>query len=148
METTSILAEIGKLSLAARVEKGEISVYGQASEGQLALWRKEFGEVLELYVENSDATLAHVAYLRKPSFAIFSSVLSERNQLERNRAMLMLCWLGGSEDVKKEDNLLISACVSIGELESVKIGYLKKNLPITPSKNDAKATVTGNEQTQ
>lgn len=89
----------------------------------------------------------HICYVKKPDRATVSYALSQMSfkinkgdktlgenagvemsmgkMYKQGEAVLQNCWLGGSEEIRKDNGLWIGACMTAGELIEIKEGELK-----------------------
>lgn len=95
---------------------------GQASPEQIAEWKEKHGEVNMLTLEG------HVAYLKNPDRKTLSYAMASmiRNPMQAQEHMLNGCWLGGSEEIKKDDSLFVSFAAKAMDLFDIKEVELKK----------------------
>ncbi len=113
---------------------------GEVSQEQIDKWKADpkVEKVHSISVEG------HICYVRKVDRATASYALSHTsfkmstddntsNGIEMNmgdmykkgEAVLTNCWLGGSEEIKTNTDLWISACITAGNLVEVKTTELK-----------------------
>lgn len=95
---------------------------GQASDEQIQEWKDKNGEIFSIKVEG------HVCYLRKPSRKAisFASVAGKVDPLKFNETLMRECWLGGSEEVRKNDDLFLAASGVLDQIIEVKEAELEK----------------------
>lgn len=95
---------------------------GQATAEQIAAWKEEHGEVFAIKVEG------HVCYLKKPlrKAISYASVAGKVDPLKFNETLLRECWLGGSEAIRKDDDLFLAAGGVLSEIVQVKEAELEK----------------------
>lgn len=109
---------------------------GEAIESQIAAWKNMYGEVFEIAIEG------HVGYVRGFDRATMKFALSQlkinvntetrsaemdfQKIIEIGEIGLKNCWLGGSEEILKNDRLYISAAMQVGELFDIAEVNLKK----------------------
>lgn len=113
----------------------KIEIIGKATIEQIAIWKKQFGDVFEITVDE------HVCYIRPVDRATMRFALSKINvkidkgnnqeinlekMIEIGEVILTNCWLGGSEEIKQKDRLLIAASMQAGELFEIAETSLKK----------------------
>ncbi|NCC74186.1 MAG: hypothetical protein EOM06_12395 [Sphingobacteriia bacterium] len=94
----------------------EQKLKGQATPEQIEEWKKKHGQVKGLIVDG------HICYLKKPDRKTlsFATVAGQKDPLKFNEILLNNCWLGGSEEIKTDDDLFLSAGAKISELITVK----------------------------
>jgi len=102
--------------------KEKKALIGQATPEQIAAWKEEYEEVFGVRVEG------HICYLKKPSRRIISyaSVAGKTDPLKFNEVIMRDCWLGGSEAIRKEDDLFLAAGGVLMDLIEVKDAELEK----------------------
>lgn len=108
---------------------------GQVGNEQIKLWKEKHLELHQLTVKE------HVCYLKPLDRATLSYALSmievgttsgQGQKIDLGRlakmgeVVLQNCWLGGSEEIRKNDRLWVSACVTAGELIEFEEAELKK----------------------
>lgn len=115
----------------------ENKLIGEVSQEQIDAWKSKYKEVSQIVTDG------HVAYLKKPDRSVISYALSqmrfamspedgENIEMDMGRmykmgeAVMANCWIGGSEEVRTNDQLWVSACLAAGQLVEFKEGELKK----------------------
>lgn len=95
---------------------------GQASPEQIEAWKKQYGKVFELDIEDA------VGYLRRPTRVELSAAtaLSANDPVAFNERLLNDCWLGGDERIKTDDEYFFGASPLLAQLVEAKHGELKK----------------------
>ena len=95
---------------------------GQAKPEQIAEWKKKHSDIFAITVDG------HICYLIKPDRKVLSyaSSLGQKDPLKFNEAILDNCWLGGSEEIKTNDELFLGASGKIADLIEVKEAELVK----------------------
>lgn len=95
---------------------------GQVTDEQLSQWRTKYGEIYAIKVDG------HICYLRKPDRKILSyaSTVGTKDPIKFNELLLQNCWLGGSEEIKTNDELFLGASAKLSELIQVKEAELVK----------------------
>jgi hypothetical protein len=113
----------------------EVVLKGQATEEQLAAWKKLHGDVYSVEVEG------HIGYLKPMERKVMMYALSKLDisisdqgkkmnlgqMAQSGEVVLQNCWIGGSEDIRKNDDLFFAAAIEASYLVSFKDAYLKKN---------------------
>lgn len=104
------------------MEKETKTLIGQATDEQIAEWKKQYGEVWAAVCDG------HVAYLKKPSRKALSyaSVAGKENPLKFNELLLNDCWIAGSEEIKINDSLFLGVSSKLAELVEIKTAELGK----------------------
>lgn len=104
------------------MEKETKTLIGQATEEQIAEWKKQYGDI---WAATCDG---HVAYLKRPSRKALSyaSVAGKENPLKFNELLLNDCWIGGSDEIKTNDSLFLGVSARLAELVEIKEAELGK----------------------
>lgn len=94
----------------------------QASDEQIAAWKKEHGDV---FVYTADGKRC---YLKKPDRNTLSvaAAMGMANPLRYNEILLENCWLGGDEQIRTADGYFLGISQKLSELVEIKEGELKK----------------------
>ena len=89
---------------------------GEVNQEQIDAWKKQHGEVKALIIDG------HIGYLKKPDRKTlgYASTVGSKNPIKFNEIILSNCWLGGSEDIKTDDSLFLSAGQVLADLIQVK----------------------------
>lgn len=94
------------------------TLIGQATEQQIAEWKKMHGDVWAVKCDG------HIAYLKRPSRKALSyaSVASNngKDQIKFVETVLEDCFIGGSQEFKKNDAFFMGVSKVIAELVEVK----------------------------
>lgn len=101
----------------------EQELIGQASPEQIAEWKKEYGSVYLIKVDD------HVLYLKKPNRATLTyatNLLKEEGVIDYAEAIIDGCTIGGSDIFEKNDEYFLSAMQQIEKLIEVKKSELVK----------------------
>lgn len=95
---------------------------GQVAPAQIEEWKNQHGGIYAIKAGG------HVCYLRKPSRRAisFASVAGKSDPLKFNETLLRECWLGGSEAIRKDDDLFLAASGVLDQLIEVKEAELEK----------------------
>lgn len=87
-------------------------------------WKRQYGKVFMLQVGDK------CAYLRMPDRNILGYATrvstDEKNPLRFNEVLLQHCWLGGDEEIKKDDSYFFSASAQLDKLLVFKEATLKE----------------------
>jgi hypothetical protein len=94
----------------------KINLIGQVEPSVIEAWKSKHGKVFAIVVDG------HIGYLRKPTRTevAYSSTIAQTNPMKSNEALLNSTWLGGSEEIKTNDELFFGAASKLGEIISVK----------------------------
>lgn len=89
---------------------------GEVNQEQIDAWKKQHGEVKALIIDG------HIGYLIKPDRKTlgYASTVGSKDPIKFNEIILSNCWLGGSEDIKTDDSLFLSAGQVLADLIQVK----------------------------
>lgn len=89
---------------------------GQVEQEQIDAWKKQHGEVKAIIIDG------HIGYLKKPDRRTlgYAGTVASKDPIKFNEIILSNCWLGGSEDIKTDDSLFLSAGQVLADLIQVK----------------------------
>lgn len=94
---------------------------GQATAEKIAEWKKQYGEVYAVSVDES------VCYLHKPNRNVLSAVSTLANDPIRSAEFILNnCWLDGDTAIKDEDDKFLGVVSQLGEIIKVKSATLVK----------------------
>lgn len=114
------------------------SLIGQATDEQIATWKKMYGEVYQVtvkghvcYVKPFDrATMKCALSLLKvkidPAAGDSEMELDMEKIIEIGEVGLQNCFIGGSEAILQQDNLFIAAAMEVGQMFDLAESDLKK----------------------
>lgn len=94
----------------------------EISQEQIDAWKKQYGDIFAIKVDGK------TAYLKKPDKRTlsFASVAGQKDPMKFNEIVLENCFIGGDEEIKKDDSLFLAASSKIVELIEVKEAELVK----------------------
>jgi hypothetical protein len=94
----------------------------EVSQEQIDAWKKQHGDIYAIKVDGK------TAYLKKPDRKTlsFASVAGQKDPMKFNEIILENCFIGGDEEIKKDDSLFLAASAKIVELIEVKEAELVK----------------------
>ncbi|AZI53903.1 hypothetical protein EIB75_10635 [Epilithonimonas vandammei] len=94
----------------------------EVSQEQIDAWKKQYGDIFAIKVDGK------TAYLKKPDRRTlsFASVAGQKDPMKFNEIVLENCFIGGDEEIKKDDSLFLAASSKIVELIEVKEAELVK----------------------
>ena len=94
----------------------------EISQEQIDAWKKQYGDIFAIKVDGK------TAYLKKPDRRTlsFASVAGQKDPMKFNEIVLENCFIGGDEEIKKDDSLFLAASSKIVELIEVKEAELVK----------------------
>lgn len=118
------------------LKKPELPKQGEVTAEQIESWKKQHKEVYTIEVTDDDCV--HVGYIRKPDIGVLSKMsrLSvvvtaegdvQQNVVEAGIYMIDSCWLGGSDAIRRDDDLLFASSQVCASLYKAKTAILKKN---------------------
>lgn len=95
---------------------------GQVEQAQIDKWKKEHKNIFAVSIDG------HIAYLKKPDRKTLSyaSSFGMKEPLKFNEVILENCFLGGSEEIKTDDDLFLGVAGKLAELIEVKEAELVK----------------------
>ena len=113
----------------------KIELTGQASAEQVAFWKKQHGGCAQIRMKD------HVCYLKPANKEVLTYALSmikvrvdDPNKasevgieriIQLGEVVLQNCWLGGSEEIKTNPKLWLSAAVAAGDMVELVEAELK-----------------------
>lgn len=100
----------------------EKELIGKATPEQIEEWKKKYGTVHAVVVDG------HIGYLKKPDRKVlgYASSVGAKDPIKFNELLLTNCWLGGSEDIKTDDEMFLGASSVLATLIEVKEAELVK----------------------
>jgi len=89
---------------------------GQATPEQVSEWKKKHGKVSAIIVDG------HIAYFKKPDRKTlgYASSIGTKDPLKFNEVLMNNCFIGGSEAIKTDDDLFLSASSKLANLINIK----------------------------
>lgn len=110
---------------------------GAVDEKQLAEWKQTHKEVYTIEVDGEDNKV-HVGYLKKPDITDLSEtsrkslVITEEGEIQQNVVeagicFIDLCWIGGDNTIRTDDDLLYAVSQKVQSIYKTKEVRLKKN---------------------
>ena len=104
------------------MKKTETTLIGAATPEQIEAWKKQYKKVYSIEVDG------HVCYLRPLDRKLLSLImtLSAANPMEGNEAIITNNWIGGSEEIKADEELYSLAILRVGEMVNTQSAVLKK----------------------
>ena len=95
---------------------------GEVTPEQIQDWKKKYGQIFGIVVDG------HICYLKKPDRKIlgFASVAGKTSNVKFNESLLNNCFIGGSEEIKTDDDLFLGACRELPEIIQMKEAELVK----------------------
>ena len=89
---------------------------------QIQEWKNQYKDIFVISVENKKV------YLRTPDRKTLSyaSTLATKDPLKFNEVILNNCWLGGDEEIKRNDELFLAVSSKLPDLIQIKEATLEK----------------------
>ena len=89
---------------------------------QIQEWKNQYKDIFVISVEDKKV------YLRTPDRKTLSyaSTLATKDPLKFNEVILNNCWLGGDEEIKTNDELLLAVSSKLPDLIQIKEATLEK----------------------
>ena len=99
----------------------------KVTKQQIDEWKEKHGEIFQLTVLDKNDS-PHVCFLKKPSRKSigYASVGSKSNPIKFNEILLKECFIGGDEEIMKDDDLFLSAGGQLAELIQIRDAELVK----------------------
>lgn len=99
------------------------TLIGQVSNEQIAEWKKLYGHIWEVKVGDS------VCYLKKASRTTLRAALVflEKDKIKYMEIIIDNSWLGGDDNIKKDDEMFYGLMGVVPELVSAKEAEIKKH---------------------
>lgn len=103
-------------------EQTQPTFVGEVTPSQIAIWKKEHGDVFAIKVEN------HIGYFKKPSRAVISlaSLQIRENPLGYVETILENTFIGGSRELVENDDYFLAAMTTAEKLVEIKTAELVK----------------------
>lgn len=94
----------------------------EATQEQIAGWKKEYGDIFKISVDGKDC------YLHRPSrkTLAYASSVATKDPIKFNEIILNGSWIAGDEAIKTDDTLFLSVSAKLAELIEVKEAELVK----------------------
>ena len=88
---------------------------GQATEAEIEMWKRLFGDIFSTIVEH------HIAYFKKPSRQQMSyAMLFAGNPMKQAETLLRECFVGGSNEILNNMEYMLSASSIVNTLVEMK----------------------------
>ena len=100
-------------------------INGALTESQVAAFKEKHRKSFAVEVRDGDEV--HVGYFKRPDFDTIKAVtkLAKVDEVEAGRIMFEKCWLGGSEELRKDAVLFMAVQVHLGKVLNGCMGSLK-----------------------
>ncbi|KAA2245492.1 hypothetical protein F0L74_05915 [Chitinophaga agrisoli] len=96
---------------------------GQVSEEQISAWKKQYGQVFGYDVDNK------ICYLRsvdRDTYALALAKVTSSNPSLFSKTILESIWLGGDEEIRKNDRYYLALVDFVEDLMAKKKGTLRE----------------------
>ena len=95
---------------------------GQATEAEIAQWKKDFKDVFSITVED------HIGYFKKPDrkAIAYASTLLKQSPIDYIESILENTWIGGSKELLTNDDYFLATMGVAEQLIETKTGELVK----------------------
>lgn len=95
---------------------------GQVPQEQIDKWKAEFKKVWALKVDG------RIGYIKSPDRKTlgYASTVGAKEPMKFNEIILNECWLGGDDEIKKDDDLFLAASGQLAKIIEVKEAELEK----------------------
>jgi hypothetical protein len=97
----------------------------EASEVQIAEWKKKHGDVFAIESEDGKKR----CYVRTPNrkeLGAASTIMQSQDLVKYQEFLLNNIWLAGDEEMRNEDDYFFGCCAQLGEVCKVKEAKIKK----------------------
>ena len=98
---------------------------GGITEAQIEAFKAKHGKVYRVDIVDGEDT--HVGYFRRPDFQTVKAItkISKTDEVEAGKVMFDNCWLGGSEELRKDAVLFMAVQAQLGKMLNGCMGSLK-----------------------
>jgi hypothetical protein len=98
---------------------------GGITEAQIVAFKAKHGKVYR--VDIVDGTDTHIGYFKRPDFATIKAItkVAKTDEVEAGKVMFDNCWLGGSEDLRKDAVLFMATQKQLGDMLNGCMGSIK-----------------------
>lgn len=98
---------------------------GGITEAQIEAFKAKHGKVCRVDIVDGEDT--HVGYFRRPDFQTVKAItkISKTDEVEAGKVMFDNCWLGGSEQLRKDAVLFMAVQAQLGKMLNGCMGSLK-----------------------
>lgn len=98
---------------------------GGITEAQIDAFKGKHGKVYRVDIVDGEDT--HVGYFRRPDFQTVKAItkISKTDEVEAGKVMFDNCWLGGSEDLRKDAVLFMAVQAQLGKMLNGCMGSIK-----------------------
>ena len=96
------------------------TLLGQATPEQIAQWKEQYGKVFSYEV---DGRICYLRPVDRNTYALAASKVTT-SPAKFNEILVEKCWLGGDEEIRKNDEYYFGLCDFTEELLNKKKGQL------------------------
>jgi hypothetical protein len=98
---------------------------GGITEAQIEAFKTRHGKIYRVDVVDGNDT--HTGYFRRPDFPTIKAItkISKTDEVEAGKVMFDNCWLGGSEDLRKDAVLFMAVQAQLGKMLNGCMGSIK-----------------------
>lgn len=98
---------------------------GEITEAQIEGWKQKHGKVARVDVVDGEDT--HIGYFHRPSFETIKAVtkVAKSDEVEAGKIMFDNCWLGGSDQLRKDPVLFMAVQQRLAEMLNVSMSSIK-----------------------
>lgn len=98
---------------------------GGITEAQIEAFKAKHGKVCRVDIVDGEDT--HVGYFHRPDFQTVKAItkISKTDEVEAGKVMFDNCWLGGSEQLRKDAVLFMAVQSQLGKMLNGCMGSLK-----------------------
>lgn len=98
---------------------------GGLTEEQVAVFKKQHRKSFAVEVQDGDEV--HIGYFKRPTFDTIKAVtkVAKTDEVEAGKVMFDNCWLGGSEELRKDAILFMAVQKQLGQVLNSCMGSLK-----------------------
>lgn len=98
---------------------------GAVTPEKILAWKRQHRKVYRVDVVDDGDT--HIGYFKRPDFATIKAVtkVAKTDEVEAGKIMFDNCWLGGSEELRKDAVLFMAVQAQLGKVLNGCMGSLK-----------------------
>jgi len=98
---------------------------GGVTAEQLEAWKRQHKKAYRVDIVDGDDT--HIGYFKRPDFATIKAItkLAKTDEVEAGKVMFDNCWLGGSEELRKDAVLFMAVQQQLGTVLNGCMGSIK-----------------------
>ncbi len=98
---------------------------GGVTEEKVEEMKRKHGKVFRVDIVDGEDT--HIGYFRRPDFDTIKTVtkLGKVDEVEAGKVIFDKCWLGGSEELRRDAVLFMAVQVQLGKMMNSCMGSIK-----------------------